>query len=86
MKMYIIETSRRMNGRWTHWAGVEFCSTFEQAQKAIAYQILGQLNREDRGEEYEREWETLSERSKSAMLGEEFEFDERKWRIAEEQD
>ena len=86
--MFVIETCRWANGNYTRWLGVAYASTLEQARKDIADNILAQNNREDRGEVYEREWEALAERAKTAEIGEEFEFehDARKWRITEDKD
>ena len=58
-------------------------STIEDARREMAEAILSQINGEDRGEEYEREWEAAAERAKSAEVGDVVSFDERGWRIIE---
>lgn len=48
--------------------------------------ILGRRDDEDRGEDYERGWETLAKRTRSANIGEVLAFDEDGWRIIVEVD
>jgi hypothetical protein len=63
-----------------------FCRTLGDVRKELANCILAQLDREDRGTEYEREWESLAERAATAEVGEVLVFDERGWRIVEREE
>lgn len=55
--------------------------TINSAADRMVGAILSQIDSEDRGEEYENEWQKLATAAKSAGIGEVFAFDERAWRI-----
>ena len=83
---YYVESSRgaqagTSNAEWTPWA-IEYDS-IEDALAEIIDAIASCHDREDRGEEYEAEWESLMDRAKSADVGDPLTFDERSWRIVE---
>lgn len=78
MKLYIVKTSRgaQAGTAGAKWLAADFCSTLDQAHAALADIFAAKHDREDRGEEYEREWLKLVEVSKRAEVGDVLGFDE----------
>lgn len=59
------------------------CDTLERVRESVRRRILAQIDREDRGEDYEREWNRLADEAKTAEPGDVLTFDERHWRIVD---
>ena len=86
MKTYFVEHSRgaqagTSGADWTQYATEH--TTLDGARAEIADCISSHHNREDRGEDYEREWESLMEQAKNADVFDVLSFDENAWRIVE---
>lgn len=83
MNTYIVETSHGANAGTADaaWSAAEHRSSIEQAREAMAEMIGARIDCEDRGEEFESEWQRLADRAKTAEVGDVLEFDERAWRI-----
>lgn len=58
-------------------------STIEAARESLAALFQWKLDREDRGEDYEREWDELIERAEEANVGDVLCFDEFAAKIVE---
>jgi len=77
----MIALGRYDEAKWLH-LNCE-ADTINEAAAKMADAILSQIDSEDRGEEYENEWQKLATAAKSAGIGEVFAFDERAFRIIE---
>lgn len=86
--MYIVQTSHGANAGTTtaDWWDAIYSSTLAQAREDIAEIFANKLADEDRGEEYEREWQELIEMAKVAHVGYIIAGDEFAARIIEEAD
>ena len=86
--MFIVEISRGALAGLPggHWSGAKYSSTLAQARADLAETFADKLDKEDRGEEYEREWAALAERAKNADVDDVLTFDEFAARIIEEAD
>ena len=84
--MFIIETSRGALAGLpgAHWSGAKYSSTLAQARADLADTFADKRATEDRGEEYEREWQELIEAAKVAHVGYIIAGDEFAARIIEE--
>lgn len=84
--MFIVETSRGALAGLTggQWFGAKYSSTLAQARADFAEVFADRLTAEDRGEEYEREWDALMARAKEAEVGDVLSFDEFAARITTE--
>ena len=84
-KTYIVEVRQRVSGSWTAWSGAAYSSTLEQARVDLASSIGGEMDREDRGEEFEADLGALVKRAAAANIGDVLTYDDDiQWRIAEE--
>ena len=86
--MYIVQTSRGADAGTVRakWWNAKYSSTLAQAREDIAETFADKLTAEDRGEEYEREWQELIEMAKVAHVGYIIAGDEFAARIIEEAD
>jgi len=84
--MFIIETSHGAQAGTVDakWFAAKYASTLAQARAGLADTFADKLAAEDRGDEYERGWNALMERSKGAEVGDVLAFDEFAARIVEE--
>lgn len=84
--MFIVQTSHGANaGTITaDWWDAKYSSTLAQARADLAETFAGKLDKEDRGEEYEREWQELVEMAKVAHIDYIIAGDEFAARIIEE--
>lgn len=81
---YFVENSRgaqagKSGANWVQYATEH--ATIEDARAELIECIASHHEREDRGEIYEREWESLMEQAKEAEVGDVIAFDENAWRI-----
>ena len=69
--MFIVQTSRGASAGTTtaDWWDAKYSSTLAQARDDLADTFADKLTAEDRGEEYEREWQELIEAAKIAHVG-----------------
>lgn len=86
--MFIVQTSHGANAGTVDakWWNAKYSSTLAQAREDIAETFADKLDAEDRGEEYEREWQELIEAAKVAHVGYIIAGDEFAARIIEEAD
>ena len=86
MKTYIVQTAGGALAGHDNslWRNMNWSSTLAQAREALANSFGALHDREDRGEEFEREWEKCIERSQVAEVCEVVSFDEFAARIIEE--
>ena len=68
------------------WHFSEFCFTLKDARQAMAKMFGEKSAADDRGEEYEREWDDCARQAKSADVGDVISFDEFAVRICKESD
>ena len=87
MKTYIVQTAGGALAGHDNslWRNMDWNPTLEQAREAMAFTFGGFRDSEDRGEEFEREWERCIERAKVAEVCEVVSFDEFAARIIEEE-
>lgn len=71
--------------RLDNWQDLRFADSIDEARGLMAHYIGLNANEDDRGEEYEAEWEALAGEAKTAEVGDVISFDECAWRIVEEE-
>lgn len=79
---YIVQSAH--GARLDAWGDLEFAATLEEARIMMSRYIALRVGPEDRGEEFEAEWEALADEAKTADVGDVLSFDERGWRIVED--
>ena len=90
MKNYIIERAKGLAIGCLRYSEAEWgpcgngCVGLDEARKELARMIGNALEVEDRGEEYEAEWQDLISRAQTADAGDVLAFDEKAWRIVED--
>lgn len=86
--MYIVQTSHGANAGTiaADWWDAKYSSTLAQAREDLAEVFTDRLDKEDRGEEYEREWQELAEMAKVAHVDYIITGDELAARIIEDND
>ena len=87
-KLFVVQTATgaQADTPAAKWYAADYNPTIEQARQAMADLFAAKHDRDDRGEEFEREWERLIDRAKTAEVGEVLSFDEFAARIVEEED
>lgn len=70
--------------RLDNWQDLRFADSIDDARGLMAHYIGLHADEDDRGEEYEAEWEALAGEAKTAEVGDVISFDERAWRIVED--